>query len=285
MRTRNLLAFASTITGIILLASCSEQKAWQDGTISPLGGKYPLRLSANVEQVQSRSTGKDAWTGGEEIGVILESQTGKYYITDASGNVEAIDESNTLYWPHTAKAEVKAWYPFDTPTLLDISDQSAGYAAFDILSAQTRGSFNQPVYLNFGHSMSKIAYTLAAADGITEIELNSATVTLLGDAEARIEAGIVAPADQTDGEIKPFHDATAKQGEALVVPQNMKGKPLFKVSIGNNTFVYTPETDEEGNLMAGNCHTYAITVKAAGLEVQRVQAMTGVMVERRRYSA
>lgn len=107
MRTRNLLAFASTITGIILLASCSEQKAWQDGTISPLGGKYPLRLSANVEQVQSRSTGKDAWTGGEEIGVILESQTGKYYITDASGNVEAIDESNTLYWPHTAKAEVK----------------------------------------------------------------------------------------------------------------------------------------------------------------------------------
>ena len=108
MRTRNLLAFASTITGIILLASCSEQKAWQDGTISPLGGKYPLRLSANVEQVQSRSTGKDAWTGGEEIGVILESQTGKYYITDASGNVEAIDESNTLYWPHTAKAEVKA---------------------------------------------------------------------------------------------------------------------------------------------------------------------------------
>ena len=249
MRTRNLLAFASTITGIILLASCSEQKAWQDGTISPLGGKYPLRLSANVEQVQSRSTGKDAWTGGEEIGVILESQTGKYYITDASGNVEAIDESNTLYWPHTAKAEVKAWYPFDTPTLLDISDQSAGYAAFDILSAQTRGSFNQPVYLNFGHSMSKIAYTLAAADGITEIELNSATVTLLGDAEARIEAGIVAPADQTDGEIKPFHDATAKQGEALVVPQNMKGKPLFKVSIGNNTFVYTPETDEEGNFL------------------------------------
>lgn len=270
MRTRNLLAFASTITGIILLASCSEQKAWQDGTISPLGGKYPLRLSANVEQVQSRSTGKDAWTGGEEIGVILESQTGKYYITDASGNVEAIDESNTLYWPHTAKAEVKAWYPFDTPTLLDISDQSAGYAAFDILSAQTRGSFNQPVYLNFGHSMSKIAYTLTAADGITEIELNSATVTLLGDAEARVEAGIVAPADQTDGEIKPFHDATAKQGEALVVPQNMKGKPLFKVSIDNNTFVYTPETDEEGNLMAGNCHTYAITVKAAGLEVQRV---------------
>ena len=97
MRTRKLLAFASTITSILLLASCSEQKAWQDGTVSPLGGKYPLRLSANVEQVQSRSTGKEAWTGGEEIGVILESQTGKYYITDASGNVEAIDESNTLY--------------------------------------------------------------------------------------------------------------------------------------------------------------------------------------------
>ena len=270
MRTRKLLAFASTITSILLLASCSEQKAWQDGTVSPLGGKYPLRLSANVEQVQSRSTGKEAWTGGEEIGVILESQTGKYYITDASGNVEAIDESNTLYWPHTAKTNIKAWYPFDTPTLLDISDQSAGYAAFDILSAQTRGSFNQPVYLNFSHSMSKIAYTLTAADGITEIELNSATVTLLGDAEARIDAGIVAPADQTDGEIKPFHDVTAKQGEALVVPQNMKGKPLLKVSIGNNTFVYTPETDEEGNLMAGNCHTYAVTVKAAGLEVQRV---------------
>ena len=67
MRTRKLLAFASTITSILLLASCSEQKAWQDGTVSPLGGKYPLRLSANVEQVQSRSTGKEAWTGGELV--------------------------------------------------------------------------------------------------------------------------------------------------------------------------------------------------------------------------
>lgn len=45
-----------------VLASCSSE----DESTAPLpDGKYPLQLTAEVAQPQTRAGGKDAWTGGE----------------------------------------------------------------------------------------------------------------------------------------------------------------------------------------------------------------------------
>lgn len=258
-----------------VLASCSSE----DESTAPLpDGKYPLQLTAEVAQPQTRAGGKDAWTGGEEIRVSLEGVFGnKTYVMDASGNASPKDADNAFYWKNTDEARVSAWTP-DIESETDISDQSGGYAAFDVLYASAIGRYDQAINLRFIHRMAKIEVILKAGEGITEEELEGATVTIFGDPLTHSTAGLVAPGDQSDGEIKPYYDAATKKYEALVPPQDMTGKPLVRISIGSNDFTYTPETEAAGkfDFFGGKRYAYTITVKANGIDVQSVTSGTWV---------
>lgn len=258
-----------------VLASCSSE----DESTAPLpDGKYPLQLTAEVAQPQTRAGGKDAWTGGEEIRVSLEGVFGnKTYVMDASGNASPKDADNAFYWKNTDEARVSAWTP-DIESETDISDQSGGYAAFDVLYASAIGRYDQAINLRFIHRMAKIEVILKAGEGITEEELEGATVTIFGDPLTHSTAGLVAPGDQSDGEIKPYYDAATKKYEALVPPQDMTGKPLIRISIGSNDFTYTPETEAAGKFgfFGGKRYAYTITVKANGIDVQSVTSGTWV---------
>ena len=258
-----------------VLASCSSE----DESTAPLpDGKYPLQLTAEVAQPQTRAGGKDAWTGGEEIRVSLEGVFGnKTYVMDASGNASPKDADNAFYWKNTDEARVSAWTP-DIEPETDISDQSGGYAAFDVLYASAIGRYDQAINLRFIHRMAKIEVILKAGEGITEEELEGATVTIFGDPLTHSTAGLVSPGDQSDGEIKPYYDAATKKYEALVPPQNMTGKPLVRISIGSNDFTYTPETEAAGkfDFFGGKRYAYTITVKANGIDVQSVTSGTWV---------
>lgn len=258
-----------------VLASCSSE----DESTAPLpDGKYPLQLTAEVAQPQTRAGGKDAWTGGEEIRVSLESVFGnKTYVMDASGNASPKDADNAFYWKNTDEARVSAWTP-DIESETDISDQSGGYAAFDVLYASAIGRYDQAINLRFIHRMAKIEVILKAGEGITEEELEGATVTIFGDPLTHSTAGLVSPGDQSDGEIKPYYDAATKKYEALVPPQDMTGKPLIRISIGSNDFTYTPETEAAGKFgfFGGKRYAYTITVKANGIDVQSVTSGTWV---------
>lgn len=246
-------------------ASCSQDDMQQTGGTPLPDGKYPLSLTATVGTPQTRAGGKDQWQGGEEIAVSIGNYTGKYTM-DANGKATAAGAP--YYWQNTTPATVIAWFPCDAQTNVDISDQSQGYAAFDFLYAETEGSYAAPVQLTFSHQMAKVSYTLVKGQGITDTELNAATVTLLGDKSVTVSGGKItaAPTSQTD-EIKPCHDAAAHTGSAVVVPQDMTGKPLIKVSISGSDFIYTPSSEDAGNLQAGWQHSYTITVKANGIEV------------------
>lgn len=258
-----------------MLASCSSE----DESTTPLPyGKYPLQLTAEVAQPQTRAGGKDAWTGGEEIRVSLEGVFGnKTYVMDASGNASPKDADNAFYWKNTDEARVSAWTP-DIESETDISDQSGGYAAFDVLYASAIGRYDQAINLRFIHRMAKIEVILKAGEGITEEELEGATVTIFGDPLTHSTAGLVSPGDQSDGEIKPYYDAATKKYEALVPPQDMTGKPLIRISIGSNDFTYTPETEAAGKFgfFGGKRYAYTITVKANGIDVQSVTSGTWV---------
>lgn len=258
-----------------VLASCSSE----DESTAPLpDGKYPLQLTAEVAQPQTRAGGKDAWTGGEEIRVSLEGVFGnKTYVMDASGNASPKDADNAFYWKNTDEARVSAWTP-DIESETDISDQSGGYAAFDVLYASAIGRYDQAINLRFIHRMAKIEVILKAGEGITEEELEGATVTIFGDPLTHSTAGLVSPGDQSDGEIKPYYDAATKKYEALVPPQDMTGKPLIRISIGSNDFTYTPETEAAGkfDFFGGKRYAYTITVKANGIDVQSVTGGTWV---------
>ena len=268
------LPVAMLICGV--LASCSSE----DESATPLpDGKYPLQLTAEVAQPQTRAGGKDAWTGGEEIGVTVEGYIGgmpKTYVMDASGNATPKDAANAIYWKNTAEARITAWSPpyINVGPNVDISDQSGGYAAFDVLYASAIGRYDQTINLRFNHRMAKLEITLAAGEGVTNEAVEGATVTLLGDSEAYFSGGMVGAADQSDGEIKPYRDAATKKYEAVVVPQDMTGKPLIRIAVGSDVFTYTPDTDAAGNLKAGKRYAYTVTVKANGIDVQTVTDAT-----------
>ena len=257
-----------------LLSSCNNENI--ESINSFPDGKYPLQLTAEVEQPQTRSGGKDAWTGGEEIRVAMEGMfSSKTYVMDASGNATSKDAENAIYWKNTAEARITAWTQ-DLETDTDISDQSNGYAAFDVLYATAIGRYDQAVTLRFLHRMAKIEVTLTAGEGITEEEMKDATVTIFGDPITHSTAGLVSPGDQSDGEIKPYYDAATKKYEALVPPQDMTGKPFIRISIGSNAFTYTPDTEAAGkfDFFGGKRYAYAITVKANGIDVKAVTGAT-----------
>lgn len=258
-----------------VLASCSSE----DESTAPLpDGKYPLQLTAEVAQPQTRAAGKDAWTGGEEIRVEMKGVFGnKTYVMDASGNAVPKDAANAFFWKNTAEDRISAWTP-DLEVETDISDQTKGYAAFDVLYASAIGRYDQAINLRFIHRMVKIEVILKASEGITEEELEGATVTIFGDPLTHSTAGLVSPGDQSDGEIKPYYDAATKKYEALVPPQDMTGKPLIRISIGSNDFTYTPETEAAGKFgfFGGKRYAYTITVKANGIDVQSVTSGTWV---------
>ena len=255
------------------LASCSSED--ENGTSLP-DGKYPLQLTAEVAQPQTRAGGKDTWTGGEEIRVEMKGVFGtKAYVMDAAGNAVPKDAANTFFWKNTAEDRISAWTP-DLEAETDISDQTKGYAAFDVLYASAMGRYDQAVNLRFLHRMAKIEVTLKAGEGITEEELEGATVTIFGDPLTHSTGGLVSPGDQSDGEIKPYYDAATKKYEALVPPQDMTGKPLVRISIGGNAFTYTPDTEAAGKFdyFGGKRYAYTVTVKADGIDVRKVTGAT-----------
>lgn len=259
-----ILAFAAG-----LLSSCNREE--MGDIISLPNGKYPLQLTAEVVQPQTRAGGKDSWTGGEEIGVLLHgmAEPKKYVIKDASGKANPT-AGNVIYWQSRADTQVSAWYPYTDGLPINISDQSSGYAAFDLLYATTVGRYDLPVNLTFKHLLTKIEIKLTAGSGITAEDITGATVTLLGENTVSFSNGTVGGAASHNGEIQPYHNAAESRFEAVVVPQNMTGKPLVRVGVGGKDFLYTPATDVSGKLEANKRYSYTITVRANSIEVKEV---------------
>ena len=250
------------------LAGCSGDELEGQGSALP-EGEYPLRLSAEVDELQTRAGGKDTWASGDAVGIRKEGEDRvARYVIGENNALNPATPNQTLYWRTTDPATIKAWYPYEAQTNVYIDDQSKGYAAFDFLYAEGEGSYNQPTTLLFKHQMAKVEYTLVCGDGITYTDLVTATVKVYGEIRASFTEGILAAADQRDGEITSYKDGTS--GSAVVVPQDMTGEPLLKVSINGNNYIYTPETEEAGNLVAGMRNTYRITVHKDRIEVASV---------------
>lgn len=248
-----------------ILFSCTKN---ENSSILPYEN-YPLNLTSELARMQTRSAGKDSWSGGEVVGVTMEGMLDyKKYKTNASGSLEPIDKENAIYWKNTNRAHIMAWYPDNKQAIVDISDQSNGYTEYDFLYAVESGVYNQSTCLHFHHKMAKVEFSLVPGDGISPEELANASVKVFGDPSAYFSLGMLGTADQSDGEIIPYYNATTGAYEAVLVPQNMTGKTLIKIGIKGESFVYTPMTENEGNLQGGVCNRYSITVKATGLEVE-----------------
>lgn len=257
--------FLSILLAGGLLTACSSD---EPGIAQLPPGQYPLKVSAMVDSPLSRSVGKDSWNGDgtETFGVRIGSdgRVAEYVITDATGRAEAASGFSPLYWNSTDKATVSAWLPFEPQTEVDITDQSAGFAAFDYLSATAEGqSYLSPVKLNFTHKMAKVRCVLRPGKGTTEADLATAVVKIGGYRSANFNEGTLSGSGF--GWITPTDD-----GEALLVPQNMTGKEFIAIEMGGEQYVYTPADDNAGLLKEGMVHQYTITVNSGKIEVSAV---------------
>lgn len=267
-KTQLLRSLAAAMLLGTAFASCSQDDMPQAGGTPLPDGEYPLTLTARVDGMNTRTAGKDEWTVGDEIGVRIgaDGAIGHYRLNVSNGTGTVEEAIIPVYWQNTASSTVTAWYPYKEKQNVDISDQSEGFAEIDFLTATAlEQSYKSPVSLEFKHQMAKVSYTLQAGDGVTEENLKGAAVQIAGYTKASFSEGELTGA--VDGWIIPASDR-----EALLVPQDMTGRPFIKVSIHGNDFIYTPSTETAGNLQAGSHNTYTITVKKDGIEVAGISA-------------
>ncbi len=279
-KTYLLLSAALCLLGGIA-ASCTQDDSVAGAGTSLPPGEHPLQLTASVgAHIQSRSECKDEWKEDDIIAVRIGNYpvTGSYML-NADGTVKK--SVNALSWPQP-EDYVTAWYPFvfhDEPQTKPLTDQSDGLVGYDLLGTEpVYKNYKETVDLKFLHRMTKVICKLMPGDGISAEEFATAVLSINGFTAAQFNQGIVTPGGE-NGWLKPFFDAGNSTPdcpvyEALLVPQDMAGKLLFRINITVNvnghlipkTLTYQADA-ASGKLEAGEYSTYTIVVQKDRLKV------------------
>lgn len=290
-QTASILLLVTLLLFPVFLPSCTDDAA--DGDRLP-DGMYPMTFITTVQGLtQTRATVDNTWTGGEEVAVKVGNEV-KKYTAASSGALTLSDAGNPHYWTNrtmTVQAWHSATYSDTRPTNFTVQqDQNsdANYQNSDMLYAiqSVTYSSGSPVSLAFKHLPVKVVVNLKAdtQNGITADEVTNATVTLMNQtftsgtitvdessqtctvAQATGGSEVITPRKLTS--VATDYQQTL---QALLVSQQMKDTKFIKVTIGADAaardYYYTPTTDVDGKLEAGNQYTYDITVKKTGLAV------------------
>lgn len=184
-----------------------------------------------------------------------------------------------MSWP-SEDGCVKAWYPFvglGKTLEKNITDQSNGYHDIDFLYAVTgEMNYKKTVDLNFKHQMAKVSCKLIKGDGVTDEDLTTAKVSYAGYPIVSFKEGTVT-GSYFEGKNENEWISSTSDFTALLVPQDMSGKPFIKVNLTvtvndvpiDKELIYTPEQGK-GTLEAGKAYTLNITVKKDRLVVQTI---------------
>lgn len=97
------------LLGIIGLSSCTNESE-----VQILGNDLIMELTAQVNQVKTRASSENSWTGDgtEQVSLNMGEKKVTYKVTDVTGTLEPINEENRLLWSVPLKPQVvTAWYP------------------------------------------------------------------------------------------------------------------------------------------------------------------------------
>lgn len=283
---------SALLVAVALLAGCSQSDLPDTDRLPD--GLYPITLTAAVEgQTVTRATVDNTWAGTEEVALQVGGEVKKY--TVATDGVMTV-EGGVQYWTNKTMT-VQAWhspqgYSAIRPASFTVkADQNtnsgAGYQQSDMLYTSQSITYNATTLpqLTFKHLPVKVVVNLSNGDGVTETDVQNATVTFINQAltsgaitydDAAGAAAPVSVAQAAAGNVlTPKVSASATSGyqktvEALLVPQQMQGRQFVKIMVGSGaaarTYYYVPK-DNAANLEHGNQYTYYITVKKEKLEV------------------
>ena len=250
--------------------------------IENLNGSGEIVFSAHVDNPVSRVT-ESAWDGDEVIG-IKSGETIKTYTVDTEG---VMTTEETPYKWEGESYDVTAWTPY-TNEEINLTNQTTEELLFgcDLLASSAKVE-SKIVRFSFTHRMTRMWWELQITDensGYTQQEIDAAKVTFLGYGAATYTDGMVTPVGEPDKEISTriMRSEYYWEGEAMMVPCEMWEKPLIKVEIGGNTYVYTPSKDNPndvekrtGDLLPNIWQRYYLSVTKEGFNVDMVSVSSG----------
>lgn len=219
--------------------------------------KIPIKLSASIT---SKATDA-AFEDGDEIGIYVVNYDDDTAGTLANSGNHLNNTKFTLngtewetakeeYWlDQKTKADFYCYYPY-TASITDITaveftvkeDQStyADYKASELLYGKTEGAApsENPVQIQTKHALSNIIVYVTPGKGYTEETLaeEEISVTITGvktKASLNLKNGSVT-AEGSAKDITPYKEST--WWRALVVPQDIIGTQIIKVTVGQNVY-------------------------------------------------
>lgn len=296
MKKTNIPIYIMYLWAALVLAACTgdDDAAWPEGGV-------PLELYAAVEgyssaNAQTRATTENRWEGGEEVRLWIKSSDpkvddaeilllvdsdGKLIIQGTACNWVSPDEEKTIYGKYNSLA---------SSSFSVLADQSnEGYQDSDCMFApRIHITVTSPdKTLVFRHVTAKVVVHLKAGNGVTNDELQGATVTFenLTCTGGRRDfnngtAEQVTPGTDhiTPNEVTPAADGYIRTVRALLPPQDMSGRKFVKIVIGGKTFYYTPAAGE-ADFFSGKMYEYRLTVTSEGIENIDVEGGTWQPVE------
>ena len=251
------------LASILLLGACSKEEG-NGGQILP-DGQYPMTFTATgiTLSVETKATTDNDWQGVDQVAIQVGDEM-KPYTVNPSDNYQTAEltSDNPFYWQSTDPITVSAWWPYTDgstamPQVVVQADQSteANFHSSDYICAEQQAiTFDGPHALQFTHRTAKVVVNpLELGDGMTDIELEGATIALTG----------VSTGQATDATVTPYGNTTA-----LLPPQTIAaGQPFIQVTLkGGSTYSYCPK--EAVELKAGYQYTYTITVHKTGLGME-----------------
>ena len=124
--------------------------------------------------------------------------------------------------------------------------------------------------------MTRMWWELQKYEGYSTEEVNNAKITFLGYGSTTFTNGELSPIGDTDQSISTYNTwgEYYRNGQAMMIPCEMWEKPLIKVEIGNDTYVYTPSKSNQndvlkktGDLLPDTWQRYYLSVSKKGLVV------------------
>lgn len=277
MKKTNIPIYIMYLWAALVLAACTgdDDAAWPEGGV-------PLELYAAVEgyssaNAQTRATTENRWEGGERVMLWIRSsgreKIGTFFV-DSDGKLIT---DNDWVSPDEEK-EIKGKYnSLSSPSFSVLADQSnEGYQDSDCMVAPyiSITVMSPDKTLVFHHVTAKVVVHLKAGNGVTDDELQRATVTFenLACTGGSINfnngtAGQAPPGIKhiTPNEVTPAADGYVRTVRALLPPQDMSEQKFVKIVIGGKTFYYTPAAGE-ANFFSGKMYEYRLTVTSEGIE-------------------
>ena len=204
-------------------------------------------------------------------------------VTSTKVNWRSPDEEKTIYALYPNSIEVLSF-----PVKGD--QTSEGYQQSDyMLAPYIRITVTSPdKTLTFRHLTAKVVVHLEAGYGVTDDELQNATVTFenlnrTGNGIDRNEgtASQVLPAADRiiPNEVTPAANGYVRTVRALFIPQNMSGRKFVKiVTKAGKTFYYIPASGK-ANFFSGKMYEYRLTVTSEGIKDTGVEGGTWLPAE------